>query len=69
MPNTSRQPSSVYRAYRLDANAHIEASTVLPADNDGEAIRLAAALVTDRTIELWDRTRRIRIFAPTDRAA
>ena len=48
-----------YRAYLIDDEGHIKASTLVSATGDAGAMDRARRLTDDHDVEVWDRDRRI----------
>ena len=55
----------VYRAFRLDTSGHVEWAKKIQAVDDDEG-KAARQLVDEKTIELWDRDRRVAVYPPQD---
>lgn len=55
---------SAYRTLTLTKGGRVSASAPLSARNDDEALSLAAAMVRDAGIDLWDGFRFIAHFGP-----
>jgi hypothetical protein len=56
----------VYRAFRLDTSGHLEWAKEVQAVDDDEGKAAARQLVDGKTIELWDRDRRVAVYPPQD---
>jgi hypothetical protein len=63
---TSSSDVPVYRAFRLDKSGRVESAEIIQVTGDDEAKAGALKLVDGRTIELWDRDRRVAIYSPRD---
>jgi hypothetical protein len=61
-----------YRCYLLDADHHISEATVIECENDAAALLEAdrlLALSADKSVEVWDRSRKVSILSRNTTAA
>jgi hypothetical protein len=64
--DTPSSDEPFYRVFRLDKFGHVERAEVIQAADDDEAKTEARKLVDGKTLELWDRNRRVAIYPPQD---
>lgn len=57
-----------YRLYFLNIENRIANAADLGCDTDGQAIIAAQANADGRTVEIWQRTRRVEVFKPPEPA-
>jgi hypothetical protein len=56
--------TAIYRAYYLDHDGKIGCAVIIDAYDDKAAIEIVEELGSNFGIELWDRARLVRRFAP-----
>jgi hypothetical protein len=61
-----------YRCYLLDADCHISEATIIECDDDATALLEADRLLTSsaqKSVEVWDRRRKVPILSRNTTAA
>jgi hypothetical protein len=67
-PVSSSASQPAYRAYTLNRDGHIKLAHPLACETDEQAIAAAQQYVDGHAVELWDRSRKIALFPPIERA-